>query len=121
MASTAPPIKGVVEGDASLQLLKVVGIHARQPKGSREQARRFRNKIGLTRVGPAHDNGKALERIMIEAELLDHGVKGAGVAPMAPKGVFDVESCAAKAFGHRRHLSRGHKKEDGGGIDEATD
>ena len=54
------------------------------------------------------------------SELLDHGVERAGVAPMAPEDILDVEWGASKTLGYRHHIRRSDKEEHRAWIDEAT-
>ena len=73
------------------------------------------------RVGAAHDRRQAQQRLGGEAQLLDHGVEGAGLAAMAPEHVLDVERRGVEPLRHGRDLGRRHEQEHGSGIDEAAD
>src|SRR5574340_1602495 len=51
----SPAIEGVIKAHASLELLEIVEVHARQPEGGGEQAWRFGRKIESGRVRAPDD------------------------------------------------------------------
>ena len=117
----APAVEGVVERHAGLELLEVVGIHARQPERGGEQAGRFRREVEPGRVGAAHDRREAQQRLGAEAELLDHDVEGAALAAVAPEHALDVEGRRREALGDGLDLGRRDEQEHRVRIDEAAD
>ena len=96
-------------------------MEPRQAERDGEQPGRLRREVGTGRVGAADDGREPEERLGGEAELLDHGVEGAGLAAVAPEHALDVEGRGAEALGDRRHLRRRDEEEHRGGIDEAAD
>src|SRR5262249_56382322 len=61
------------------------------------------------------------QRVGLEADLLDHGVEGAGIAAVAPEHSFDVEGCGVEPRRNGRDLSRQDKQEDSVRVNEAAD
>ena len=56
-----PAVEGVVERHAGLELLEVVGVHAREAEGGGEEAGRLRREVEAGGVGAADDGGEAVE------------------------------------------------------------
>ena len=54
----APAIERVVERHPGFELLKIVGIHARQPERRRKKARRFGREIEAGGIRAANDRGQ---------------------------------------------------------------
>ncbi len=72
------------------------------------------------RVRRSDDGGNPVQGRNVEAEFLDHGVKGTPIAAMAPEHALDVEWSRRKSLGHVEHFRGGHKQKDGIRIDEAA-
>ena len=80
-----PTIKRIIEREAGVELHKIVLVHARQAKRCRKQTGGLRREIETCRVGGAHDEGQAIERLAVQAEFLDHHIEGAELAAVAPE------------------------------------
>src|SRR5262245_15212336 len=87
----APAVEGIVERHGRLQLGEIVAVHARVAERGREQTGRLRRQIESRGIGAAHDGGEMQKRAGLQAELLQHGVEGAGRPAVAPEHAVDVE------------------------------
>ena len=87
-------------------MFDIVMKPVRKTKRHGEQASRFRREIKARGIGPANDPGEIVERRCCKAELIDHRIKGAGLATMAPEHAFNVKGRRIEAFRNAADLFR---------------
>ena len=103
---TRPTIEGVIERHARCELLKIVGIHARQAERGGKKSRRFRRKIKPVGVRGPDDGGEFRERRGFKPKLIEYRVKRAALAAMTPRYALDVECSAVEALRDRENFGR---------------
>ena len=75
-------------------------------------------QIEPSRIRSAHDKGQSGKRVRVEAKFLNHHVKSALVAPVAPESFGNVKWGCLEANRYRGHLRGSHKQKQSFRIDE---
>src|SRR5207237_4680306 len=93
LTAAAPGVERIVHHEAVLQHLMVVREIRRKTERQGQKARRLRRQFRPRRIGAAHDDGKRIERRVLDAVDLQKGIKAAQLALMRERlGARDVVS-----------------------------
>src|SRR5438270_1722504 len=105
LTAAAPGVERIVHHEAVLQHLMVVCEIRRKTERQGQKARRLRRQFRPRRIGAAHDDGKRLERLVLDAVDLQKGIKAAQLALMRERlGARDVVSDRARHPRDIKHL-----------------
>ena len=85
----APAVERIIDHHAGIELLEIVGEHARQAERQGKKPARFLDGVELGGIRRAHDGGKPQHRIEGQAEFLNHRIEGAVLAAVAEELTFD--------------------------------
>src|SRR5262245_18058230 len=104
-----------------LEQLVVVGEVGGKPVRDREQAFALRRKVGARRVGAADNQGKAIQRRILDVENAHDRIERAAIADVSKLDALDVVGNGASLLGNGQDVVWGDIDEFPERIDEATD
>ena len=110
-AHPEPRSRGRQDQHSGVKLCQIIVKIARKAKRDGKQSCGLRRQIQPRRIRAPHDLGNGLQRRTGQAELFDHHVKRAGLAPVAPEHALYVKRRGVESLGDALHLRRRDKQE----------